>query len=421
LGVQVIDISTLTRLGSILTGSDESEAHSIMISSNLAYVSAGGMQVIAVNNSALQNISSFMPDSAGTVQGIAISGTRAYVADGDAGLQVLTGIANMSPVRAGAVADLGTALGVAYCSRDSVQYAFVAEEAGGGDIINATVLSNDMPVVGLVSATGSTSGLVITGDYSYWACGKAGMLIADITDPTDPQEVVSVAKGGSVMDIAIDGNYAYLANIDLQVFDVTYPTQPVTKGSAYTGGSASGVAVAGGYAYVTDESGGLSVINVSNPDNPRVVGNLPTTGTASDVVIDGIYAYLADGMNGVHVIDVSDPSRPKRVAGNSAFDAYGLTIASNRLFVATRAPRWAVIPMLKQIQFKPPFSIVTNSFQFFISGTVGETVIVQTNLSPLPTGWGTWRQFTLTTNQPVKLIDTDFLRQPQRYYRARFP
>jgi hypothetical protein len=69
----------------------------------------------------------------------------------------------------------------------------------------------------------------------------------------------STSPQGSVFDVKVVGNYAYVADFanGLQVIDVSDPVHCVRVGSYDTSGYATGVAASGRYAYVADDEAGL--------------------------------------------------------------------------------------------------------------------------------------------------------------------
>ena len=135
--------------------------------------------------------------------------------------------------------------------------------------------------------------------------------------------LVAMLAGGVPQDVAIDGDYAYVAAQGaLSILDISNPASPVQVGFFDTPGSAEGVAVSGSYVYVADWDAGLRVIDMSDPTAPVEVGSLSTSGYASGVTVSGGYAYVADHGAGLSVIDVSDPRNPTEVG---QYDTAGST------------------------------------------------------------------------------------------------
>jgi hypothetical protein len=155
-------------------------------------------------------------DTPGSAEGVAVSGSHAYVADGDSGLQVVDVIDPQSPVIAGSV--------------DTPDYAY---------------------------------GVAVSGSYAFVADGNSGLQVVDVTDPQSPVIAGSVDTPGEAHDVAVSGSYAYVAdwNSGLQVIDISDPQSPVIVGSVDTPNRAYGVAVSGSYAYVADGNSGLQVID----------------------------------------------------------------------------------------------------------------------------------------------------------------
>ena len=94
------------------------------------------------------------------------------------------------------------------------------------------------------------------------------MRVIDVSNPFSPLEIGSYPTFGDPEDVAISGNFAYVADYDsgLQVVNVAIPSNPVGLGLCHTAGHNRGVAVAGNYAYVAYYD--LAVINISNPTSP---------------------------------------------------------------------------------------------------------------------------------------------------------
>ncbi len=122
-------------------------------------------------------------DGAYWAEGVAVSGSYAYVADASTGLHVINISNPASPVRVGGY-DGGDAWDVAICGR----YAYVADGGAGLTIID--ISNPDNPVyVGGCNTTGYARALALAGSYAYVADGDAGLVVIDISNPAAPFRV----------------------------------------------------------------------------------------------------------------------------------------------------------------------------------------------------------------------------------------
>jgi len=308
-------------------------AYGVAVSGNYAYVADynAGLQVIDVSNPANpRRVGGY--DTSGYAYGVAVSGNYAYVADYYAGLQVIDVSDPANPRRVGGYYTSGYAEGVAL----SGNYAYLADGDAGLQVIEVSDPANPRRVGGYYTS-GYAEGVAVSGNYAYVADFAAGLQVIDVSDPANPRRVGGYDTIGYAQGVAISGNYAYLAVPDagLQVIDVSDPANPRWVGGYDTSGFARGVAVSGHYAYVADEKAGLQVIDVSDPANPRRVGGYDTPDRAFGVAVSGYYAYVADYDAGLQVIDVSDPANPRRVGGYETTGyAFGVAVSSHYAYVA---------------------------------------------------------------------------------------
>jgi len=141
-----------------------------------------------------------------------------------------------------------------------------------------------------------------------------------VSNPTNPYEVGFYDTQSSAVDIAIFGEYAYVADNEdgLRVVDISDPTDPDEVGFYDTSGLADSVAVSEGYAYVADGYNGLRVVDVNDPTNPEEVGFYITPGWAFGVAISGEYVYIADREGGLLILYFSPPQNQPPVALNDS-------------------------------------------------------------------------------------------------------
>jgi len=191
------------------------------------------------------------------------------------------------------------------------QYAYI----GVGPRFVILDISESAVGEGMILLPGVVMDVALAGEYAYVAAGGGGLRVVDVSDPTAPCEVNHYETPGSASGVALVGEYAYVAAGDggLRVVNVSDPTDPREVGYYETLGWAVGVALAGNYAYVAANSGGLRVVDVSYPTGPREVGYCEMPVIASGVALAGKYAYVAADYDGLRVVDISDPAAPQEV------------------------------------------------------------------------------------------------------------
>jgi hypothetical protein len=183
--------------------------------------------------------------------------------------------------------------------------------------------------------------LAISGNYAYLASYISGLLqIVDISDPINPTFKGSYdMPSHTTIGMAISGNYAYIANKDLglRIIDVSDPSNPTLKGSYDVPDEAWNIAVSGNYAYVIGADLNLQIVDISDSANPTFKGSCDTPDSAGMMTISGNYAYVADGYlgSGLQVIDISDPSNPIfKGAYDTPGRGGGIAISGNYAYVA---------------------------------------------------------------------------------------
>jgi hypothetical protein len=242
--------------------------------------------------------------------------------------------------------------------------------------------------------------------------------VIDVSNPASPQIVASIANsalpvpyfGSDALDhatsVAVSGHYAYVtAAYDnrLTVIDISNPLSPQIVASIQDQARLAfdvDVAVQGNYAYVANQSTylGLAVVDISNPANPQILGDANSSwlNGAYRVRVLGSFAYVsADYAEAAAVVDVSNPSAPRLAAGlydpnhfysttGVAVDATGHTMlltsprlstqsgtgyppwpaATGTLSTLTLDPQPIAVPLVKSSEPPNPTTQTSASFSF---------------------------------------------------------
>jgi hypothetical protein len=158
----------------------------------------------------------------------------------------------------------------------------------------------------------------LSGSYGFVADELAGLQIIDLRDPASPRRV-----GGTgtvyASEVVVVGSRAYVveggAEGRLVMLDVSDPTQPQQLGSVAAGRNVSALAVAGDYAYMGDgltslgiNLARLHVIDIREPTNPRRVGRSSLLGRdVRALAVSGEALLAAAGNDGLVVFDLFKP------------------------------------------------------------------------------------------------------------------
>lgn len=391
--------ATPVKIGSVIVSDVVEDLVRTSINSNQYIVATGGtkMWIVDVKNPTTPALVSTTEVAPGTTcEGLATSGTYAYLAGGAAGFKIYNIATPASPVLVASIDSL------AYCESVVIsgQYAYIA--AGSRSHI-VDITNPAAPVyVGRIAAYGGYHQYVnVRAGYAYVCNYDAGMAIVNVNNPANPVNVMEVPSGYRTGRIVFDGNYGYVAVGDsgMAVYNVTNTAAPVymTKiktmgraaslyyGAVTIGGTPTGhifvanrnpapgvsainVSVpatpvtssflaalaaptgsayvpyySNGKAYVAYGTAGLRIVDVSNPSSPALLGTADLGGDSRSVAVSGNYAYVAARDSGVYVVNVTNPAAPVKVKTIKTLSARGITVSGNKVYVAASDSGMVVI------------------------------------------------------------------------------
>ena len=211
--------------------------------------------------------------------------------------------------------------------------------------------------------SGDVQAVAISGTLAVVGTER-GILVLDMSDPTTPVVQARMESKWRVLEVWIDGTYAYvltrspLIPIDewwtalkseLRILDLTDPTAPVDLGTStwyasQSGTGATDLTVGNGVAYLIEDGYGPYRIDVSDPaqpgqpipffskDNPPPGWHYPSD--SSNLALDGGRLYLLEGTMGVLQFDVSDPEVPVLTGEWSFYWGHGGVAVVGDLLVA---------------------------------------------------------------------------------------
>jgi len=208
-------------------------------------------------------------------------------------------------------------------------YAYVCEYSNSSGLVVVDVSDPTNPTfVSIYETPGCTHDLAINDNFAFLADDTYGFHTVDILYPDWPQYVSDYDTPDRAFGIFADDNYVYLANgyAGFFIFDITDPWLPDLIGEYDTPYSASGVWIDQDKAYLTDHDYSLHIFDITNRDNPQLLSSIDTPGYARrGIAVVGDYAFIPDWGDGLQIIDVSDATSPSW-AGNYNSPGHALNV-----------------------------------------------------------------------------------------------
>jgi hypothetical protein len=220
-------------------------------------------------------------------------------------------------------------------------YVCVSGWEGAVHVIDVSDLAAPV-ILGRYTAPGPAYGIDATGDFAYVAYSgvssdPGGLLVLDISDPTNITFAGKVNTEWRLMKVRVRGDYAYaVGDCDLWIIDVSVPTEPSLVAQFFTGDCPLDLDIREDdtLVYLADndlfDPPGLSaftIVNVADPESPFVAARRVLRGPVGDVALSGDLAFVADPDYGMFVYDVSDPLNPDSIGAYYVFSGAVAKIA----------------------------------------------------------------------------------------------
>ena len=200
------------------------------------------------------------------VERIRINGSRAYLANGKGGLQILDVSDPTRPTRVGGSPDyaFGSAVDVQVSGNIAYVAAGYVNTGGGLDILDVSDPSTIVRL-GNFMAPGTTRalthGVQVIENLAYLADNVGGLQIVDVSDPRAPRLVGSTPSKGVPYSIQVVGTRAFLAcRSGVEVMDVSDPAHPSSWAWRVLPGFTYDLKVVNDYVFTASDSGGLQIL-----------------------------------------------------------------------------------------------------------------------------------------------------------------
>lgn len=323
----------------IRVGGTEVAVNDVEIAGHLAYVSdpSFGLRVFDVSDPAAPvPIGELEVTGAGT---LAVEGRLAFLTTQSGGVQLID-VSEPSAPRARGVFDDPNCRGP-LAAVDGRLY------AGGFDFCVVDVSRPAAPrKLGFVAVPGSVTDIEVSGDLAYVATSifpypslddLGSLQVIEVSRARAPRVLSGVVVDSAVVGLVVAGDIAWLSRSGLLTsIDVSDPAQirELTSFELPHWSWIPRIARQGSLALVTEGSRGITAVDLTDPLAPVPLGSLDTPGWPRGVAMVGELAFVADGSS-LQVIDVSNPHAPfERSHHETPLPALSLALADGRAYVA---------------------------------------------------------------------------------------
>lgn len=158
--------------------------------------------------------------------------------------------------------------------------------------------------------------------------GEGGLRVVDVVDPANPTEIASLRGPYLSGEIEVRDGVAYVLDNEgarLLAIDVSDPSFPRVLASLALGGRGETIELdaSGETLYISDEDRGIVVVDVSEPMGPELRGVVPVLGAGTHEVLrrgERLYARASVGNDPVlAVLDLGEPQSPSLIGAFEQF------------------------------------------------------------------------------------------------------
>jgi hypothetical protein len=291
-----------------------------------------------------------------------------------------------SPHRSG---HIGGGEPLAVCVRDTLCYVTVYQY--GLRVWDISDVGSPQQVGSLPGPDALDIGMAATCDTVVYTPVFDAISVAQPTDPrllghVDIPEQLEYGVG-IVPTLSYGLAAAYATG--LVAVDIRNPAAPTLDTTVFSAGSVVDIDVAGNRAYLASDRTGMAILDVSNPAQPSLLGRLPLPRTnylCRSVVADDSFAFLQwYQVPQFRSIDVSDPTRPTLAGGASVTNPPEDMVLRDSLVYAAEATVFEIVnvarprePVLVGSCFGDGVAIVVqDSFAYTAAGAIRITNIAR--------------------------------------------
>jgi len=272
---------------------------------------------------------------------ILVKGEYAYVANVYYGLRIIDVSDSANPFETGYFIPPGSTRSLSlYCDTLLLLSSYTTYYGQGGIWLISIKDPYDPYLVGCDTSFFGGLDVSFFSHYAYVSAHGEGIKIIDINDPSNPYIIGEFLPSGYVQNVVNTniGPYIYAGEYwdnGFRTIDASDPTQPVTIDYDPIPDQCMDVAIKGNFAYVANSYSGIYVLDVSDLSNPKEISHYDTPCRSNSVVVKDSIAYIADSTS-ILLLNISNPSNPEKISELPLIcDGYGLELNYPYLYVTS--------------------------------------------------------------------------------------
>jgi len=263
--------------------------------------------------------------------------------------------------------------------------AFIADGSDGMLVVDVSDPTSPAPLgslasPGVVRVVEQWNGYAVMGDL------VGQVTIVDVSDPESPVAAAEIFTASTVRDIAITGNtLVVVTSSGLQLYDLTTVGTPILLGTFDMEGQKITVDASGDTAFVLRSDDFLEVVDISDPAAVEMLGQVQLPADMRQVRSFGDRVLVSSFDSGVIAVDVSTPAQPVIVGSIGLPSAHRIGALADKALIVRQNTVNLVDPTMIELwdlslvdSIGSVLSVtVTNEIAYvtgFLSGTVAVDV-----------------------------------------------
>lgn len=288
-GLQIFDISN--QLTPVKIGEYPIDGGPMVVTENHVYIFTGfTLSIIDVTNPSIPVLAGEFPTPY-SGRDVIVDSNYVYVIDGNHILHIIDVSNPAVPAQVGLLILPGYSFSLA----KNGNYTFVA----GADLYVVDVTAVTTPTLAATLPTNYQHVIDIADNHAYLG-GDDGLLVVDISNPTQPTEAGNYDLGEiDYTDIEVVNDYVYVtgwADENMVMLDISNPALPVLVDGVTIPGYAGSITAVDNHLYVAAVEGGWAILDFglvpmvtfSNEDSAVIEGNVGTTNIVFTVTLESI-------------------------------------------------------------------------------------------------------------------------------------